>query len=232
MSRTIHARVRESCWRYRLWSDAVDAYVTPELDREALYAELHGRNAARDIESFLDRAHDTGTSARGEPDHELNGPWKTERCETCRRTHHDYLSTPRATCVHCGKSAADAAHAIPCSELICNARPDAAAVITEVVAPAPVLPQGTPLYQTRIARRLAGGDMLQMTTCPATSLGGALATAAREISEAHKNVDDVFDVIVCSVPTDTIVLHAVKRDNGSWHHVDASVPACFVVQTP
>ena len=100
MGEIVHARVRGSEYRYRVWSTTVDAYLTPELtEREVvtwlLYRELGCtlQNFGTGVEARLERARAQGSSGFGDNE-DPDGGWREQRAEWGEDDPHASWSKP------------------------------------------------------------------------------------------------------------------------------------------
>lgn len=124
MSHIIHARRRHGEIFYRDWSTVVDSYITGALSQEEFHAYLLDEYSPKDVRAGraeweindrMTRARERGSSSFiGSGVCDLDGPWKTERCQTCGRFHHVFVKKASGTCADCGEAESNVAHGPAC----------------------------------------------------------------------------------------------------------------------
>lgn len=91
--------------------------MTGEMTRDEMAAYLNEFQDPKATEERLVRTDYKGTSLLIGGGLNMDGPWRTERCDKCGNFHHEFVppSSNQEDCSHCGEPKDHGAHREPCS---------------------------------------------------------------------------------------------------------------------
>ncbi len=124
MTDIIHARLRGTEYRYRIWETTHDSYTTNEMTEYEIRQYLTKFYYNFLVTPRLIRARRNGTSSldlSGRPGHitpeRTDGSWEEERCQYCFDFHHEFVyaaDTNSQWCRECDGNQDDVIHCSRC----------------------------------------------------------------------------------------------------------------------